>query len=248
MNRCGLLRLLGLLLILALLIPANLAAQEEEVANEEEETIILRSHYMRYNREEGFYLAQEEVEIYYQDYILTGDEAEIHEDAEVLYMTGNVVVYQGDDVLKGEYLTFYYEEEHMIMDSPFDLVQYRDVEQEDGTIEREPLHMVGGYLEMFGDEDRIYAREDVHLIYREYNIWAHELDFFEEDEELHLVGDVVIEENGEYVKAQEAKMWLADDTFEAWRDVEAEVQIGRRRDGEAVEEVEETEEENGAGN
>lgn len=198
-------------------------------AEEEEERITIYSNFMRYHREAGFYLAREEVRIYYQDYILTGDEAEIHENDEVLYLTGNVVVYQEDDVLKGDYFVFHYDRDHMIMDSPFDLFQKRRTKREDGTIEEDPLHMVGKYLELFGEEDRIYAREDVHLIFRDYQIWSRELEYYEDRDELYLVGDVFIEENGEIIRSQEARMWLEEDIFEAWGDVEADVQIKKTR-------------------
>lgn len=229
-----------LLLLIGLLFCSRFILAEEE----EGERIILHSHYMRYLREEGFYLAREEVRIYYKEYILTGDEAEIHEADEVLYLTGNVVIYQEDDVLQGDFFTFYYDRDYMIMDSPFDLLQYRETEKEDGTIEKEPLHMVGEYLEIFGEEDRIYARQDVHMSFREFRTWSQELDYYEQIDELHLKGDVLIEENGEFIRAQEAKIWLEEDIFEAWGDVEADVQIRKKeKNGEERLEMEEEEQE-----
>lgn len=233
MNRRQMMVLSLLLLVCTVLFSGILIAEEEE-----KDTIILRSNFMRYNREEGFYLAKEDVEIHHQDYLLTGDEAEIHED-DVLYMRGNVVVYRGDDILKGESLTFYYEEDHLIMDSPFDLVQHREREREDGTIEDETLHMVGEYLEMFGAEDRLYARDSVHVVRGDTLIWSDELEYFEELDELHLLGNVIVEEDGETIKAREVKMWLTEDVFEAFGEVEAEVRIRRSR--EEVEELEEVE-------
>lgn len=204
------------------------------VRGEEEERMLLRSNYMRYLREEGVYLAQDAVEILYRDYILKGDEAEIHEAQEVLYLRGNVMVYQGEDLLTGEVFIFYYDADHMIMDSPFELLQYREEEQEDGSIEREPLQLTGEYLEMFGEEDQIYSRGEVHLLFRDYRIWSHELDFFQDIDELHLTGNVLIEENGEEIRANQAVLYLEEDIFEAWGDVEADVQIKKSQKNEEV--------------
>lgn len=232
--------IVALLLVFAILCSGSVVA--DEASDTDRDRIILRSNYMRYMRDEGYYLARDDVEILHLDYILTGDEAEVY-DYEVLYITGNVIVYRGDDVLKGDYLIYYYDEEHMIMDSTFDLLQEREVEKDDGSIEIENLHMVGEYLEIIGQEDRIYARDSIHMVYRDFRVWSDELDFFEALDELFLFGNVTVIEKDETVRAEEVRMLLAENVFEALRGVEAEVIIRRPRPEEQeVEEVEEIEE------
>ncbi len=202
------------LLLLTLMISFNVQAQEQ---NEELEKASLISQNSQYRRSDNIYKAWGDVELDYQDSIITSQNLEMRRDEDLFLFSEDVYLEQeeGDKIWSQE----------LEFDLETDIMTARDEVRMEAYRQDRYLELESDYLRLWLETDDLLAKDNVVLFYDDQKIRGNRLEYEDAKEELVVTEEAEIKDGGDWMKAEEIVIDLAEDIIDAKNNVQLEFEI-----------------------
>ncbi len=209
---------LSRLIISALMVMVLISALGHDVrAENEADTMQIQSGVLEY--EEDFIEVSEGVTIYWDEYQVDSEWAEIDQAEDRAEFFENVVLYFEDGSVESSEMIAHLEEDRFVFTG--------DVAMEQDPEEDEAMELTAERLEMFGETGNFEARGDVEIIHQDRVMTGEEGDYDDEEEIFYLRENVVMEEaGGDTISSDRAEVHLGEeDAFYAEGNVEIEMDM-----------------------
>jgi len=194
--------ILILLLLLTLNFTAVLAQDNNQAENNEADTVYIDADQLEYKDEKtilsGNLVIRKEnttIKASKGELLREENQLKLEENINVEYEDGNVTSNNLTALLKAEEYIF---ENNVKMDY---LLENKE----------ENMHLESDYLKIFGENNSFNAKNNVSIQYEGRNFKGDKAEYVGEEEILYLTGNVLIEEDEDWVKSDQAKFFLGSE-------------------------------------
>ena len=187
-------------IILILSIFSFTAAAEEIADPEASQSVYINAE--RLNYQEAKTVLSGGVRIRKGDTEITAQKGDLFREEQRIFLEVDVRAEYPDGVVKADSLTAYLNSEEYIFADNVDL-DYQLSQQKDNLL------LSSQYLKLFGDDNSFKAEKGVKIDYDGQNFRGDQADYDGQTEILLLTGSVEIEEDGDWIKSDQARFNLA---------------------------------------
>lgn len=191
-------KLIWIILILSIF---SFTAAAEEIADPEaSQSVYINAE--RLNYQEAKTVLSGGVRIRKGDTEITAQKGDLFREEQRIFLEVDVRAEYPDGVVKADSLTAYLNSEEYIFADNVDL-DYQLSQQKDNLL------LSSQYLKLFGDDNSFKAEKGVKIDYDGQNFRGDQADYDGQTEILLLTGSVEIEEDGDWIKSDQARFNLA---------------------------------------
>ncbi len=230
--------LLCLLLLLVLSLPVT-AEKKEDQQESGTKTFDIKSDHAQMRRKENIYTWTGNIKFKYDDINVEADKLKINKNKKLAQFSGSVHLIrnqaeedstgqsegnnnkraknqQAKEEIWSQELDYDYEEEILLAEKEVKL---------ETTKEEKPLKLTSQYLKLWTESNDMQAKEDVFVDYDEQEIKGEHLEYTAAEEKMVVTEQVEIKEEDNWIKSEQAVLWLEDDLLEADGQVEMEFEV-----------------------
>jgi len=208
-------RIILLALIIILILVSGLVCAEEE-----KETVYVKAEHLKYKDKKT--ILEGNINIRKKDIELSSSTGEINKEKTILKLYEDVVAISDNGQINSEELIAMLEEDKYIFKKEV-VFDYVEKEEEDN----DSFTMQTPYLIMLDGGNSFEAEQGVEILYNEKNLKSKKAKYSEETKLLVMEGDVMIEEDGDWIKSDTAEFNIGSEKEEFTADgsIEIELQI-----------------------